>query len=478
MEKKITPLDLVNEAISKMKSDSNNAFEYIMEKEALEQAKTAYQNTAQQYINNHSYKNRVLEQEGENSTSEKAFSTYTTNDNYFNKLSGKTGWYSSLSSNQKEAFEEEYYKSIQNQYDERGTADTTEALIEAYNAIEAAAKTDRENGFNLLKNSAIYKKSTKNGKPVFTKQKQTLNKDTIFTLTGISGNYAQVQKKGGETKKYWVLKSMIPKEELAAYKTNKDTETKLNTAFATGTAQQEQYEKLIQDGLIVNSLNIKKGGAILGKNIKYKNVNSNGVNITEGFTDNTGKTKKALDSIHIKSIKGLKSNGEFTEVALDKINGKNLTKAYKLNWTDAKKAGLAMKIKAAILAAITGNGNEINYAYKQGGLVDYTGPAWVDGTKKQPEAFLNAKQTAFLREDLLGNSKTSLLSIVSELREILDNTSSSIDNSNSVVIENIELNFESGVISNDYSAKRAGDMAMQEILKIARKTGANTISRR
>ena len=119
------------------------------------------------------------------------------------------------------------------------------------------------------------------------------------------------------------------------------------------------------------------------------------------------------------------------------------------------------------------------YEYVQGGLVDYTGPAWVDGTKKKPESFLNAKQTDFVRNDLLGNSKTSLLSIVSELREILDNTSSaSVDNSNSVVIENMALNFESGVISNDYSAKRAGDMAMQEILKIARKTGANTISRR
>lgn len=33
-------------------------------------------------------------------------------------------------------------------------------------------------------------------------------------------------------------------------------------------------------------------------------------------------------------------------------------------------------------------------AYKKGGYVDYTGPAWVDGTNTSPEAFLNAKQTA------------------------------------------------------------------------------------
>ena len=33
-------------------------------------------------------------------------------------------------------------------------------------------------------------------------------------------------------------------------------------------------------------------------------------------------------------------------------------------------------------------------AYKKGGYVNYTGPAWVDGTNNNPEAFLNAKQTA------------------------------------------------------------------------------------
>lgn len=32
-------------------------------------------------------------------------------------------------------------------------------------------------------------------------------------------------------------------------------------------------------------------------------------------------------------------------------------------------------------------------AFKKGGLVDYTGPAWVDGTSSNPEAFLNAQDT-------------------------------------------------------------------------------------
>ena len=38
--------------------------------------------------------------------------------------------------------------------------------------------------------------------------------------------------------------------------------------------------------------------------------------------------------------------------------------------------------------------------YKHGGYVDYTGPAWVDGTKSQPEAFLDATDTKLLRDML------------------------------------------------------------------------------
>ena len=32
-------------------------------------------------------------------------------------------------------------------------------------------------------------------------------------------------------------------------------------------------------------------------------------------------------------------------------------------------------------------------AYKKGGLADFTGPAWLDGSKSHPEAVLSAKQT-------------------------------------------------------------------------------------
>ena len=41
-----------------------------------------------------------------------------------------------------------------------------------------------------------------------------------------------------------------------------------------------------------------------------------------------------------------------------------------------------------------------SYQYLNGGLVDYTGPAWVDGTKSNPEAFLSATDTESLRQML------------------------------------------------------------------------------
>jgi hypothetical protein len=51
-------------------------------------------------------------------------------------------------------------------------------------------------------------------------------------------------------------------------------------------------------------------------------------------------------------------------------------------------------------------------AFKKGGLVDYTGLALVHGTSKNPEAFLNADQTAQIREALLATSSTGALSLL------------------------------------------------------------------
>lgn len=117
--------------------------------------------------------------------------------------------------------------------------------------------------------------------------------------------------------------------------------------------------------------------------------------------------------------------------------------------------------------------------YKTGGLVDFTGPAWVDGTKSKPEAFLSASDTAMLKSKIFSNSDGSLKALVAALEEITNNTSrySTETNSEQIIIQNAQVNIQPGTISNDYSARRAGEMALEEMVKIARKTTNRVVSR-
>ena len=102
--------------------------------------------------------------------------------------------------------------------------------------------------------------------------------------------------------------------------------------------------------------------------------------------------------------------------------------------------------------------------YKEGGLVDFTGLAKVDGTPKKPEAFLNAEQTKILRDSVLNNDD-NLTGILTDLYTLLHSSSNSIieKNTNDVVIEHVDIQMNIESI--------AGQMALDEILRIARKTG-------
>lgn len=119
------------------------------------------------------------------------------------------------------------------------------------------------------------------------------------------------------------------------------------------------------------------------------------------------------------------------------------------------------------------------FQYAQGGLVDYTGPAWVDGSKSKPEAFLSAKDTALLKSKIFSDSNFSLRSCIEAIQALADNFRSiSTDNSENINIENISIQVGNGTISSDYSARKAGQEIMDEILNIAKKAGNLTLARR
>ena len=125
--------------------------------------------------------------------------------------------------------------------------------------------------------------------------------------------------------------------------------------------------------------------------------------------------------------------------------------------------------------------------FSTGGIVDYTGPALVHGSKTRPEAVLNADQTRILREDILGKGRYSLMSSLADFNATLNATadaskySASTTNISSsdgqVVIEHAEVNLNASIAS-DYDARRAGSLVMDEMVKIGRKTGFQNNIRR
>ena len=83
-----------------------------------------------------------------------------------------------------------------------------------------------------------------------------------------------------------------------------------------------------------------------------------------------------------------------------------------------------------------------------------------------------------LKSKIFSNSDGSLKTLVAALEEITNNTARHGGTSTEqIVIQNAQVNIQPGTISNDYDARRAGEMALEEMLKIARKTTNRVVSR-
>ena len=118
-------------------------------------------------------------------------------------------------------------------------------------------------------------------------------------------------------------------------------------------------------------------------------------------------------------------------------------------------------------------------AFKQGGLIDYTGPAWVDGSSAKPESILTASQTDFLRNQLLNNLLDFSYSIDQFTKAALNtNTLSSVNENAGINIGQLDFVMKVDSIANDYDAKRAAQQAFEEMSRIARKSGNHSILRR
>ena len=111
------------------------------------------------------------------------------------------------------------------------------------------------------------------------------------------------------------------------------------------------------------------------------------------------------------------------------------------------------------------NDNATNKAkkYASGGLVNYTGPAWVDGTPEKPEAFLNANQTAMIA------------AFTSNLAKMI---SGKFPSSNVEAGSNCEINIDIGSIGADYDIDQAINKVKQEIVNSAQFRNVTLLNRR
>jgi hypothetical protein len=98
--------------------------------------------------------------------------------------------------------------------------------------------------------------------------------------------------------------------------------------------------------------------------------------------------------------------------------------------------------------------------YKTGGLVDFTGPAWLDGTRSAPEYILNAEQT---------HSFFKLIDILESLR--LGGTGSSQFSGDSIY--DIDINVES--MSSDYDVEQMAEKVKSLIVSGSRYRNNNTL---
>lgn len=101
--------------------------------------------------------------------------------------------------------------------------------------------------------------------------------------------------------------------------------------------------------------------------------------------------------------------------------------------------------------------------YKTGGIADFTGPAWLDGTKSNPELILNARDT----ENFI--ALKDILSSIMDRKGLQNNTQSVGD-----MYFNIDINVDE--ISNDYDVENLSRKIKQELTDSAMYRNVNLVN--
>ena len=164
----------------------------------------------------------------------------------------------------------------------------------------------------------------------------------------------------------------------------------------------------------------------------------------------------------VKAIQHALNEMGYRAGVIDGIFGSNTRKAVMAFQKDAKTNGWNPDIGSP--DGIVGPKTRKAFAFKQymsGGLADFTGPAWLDGTKSRPEYILSADQTkAFF----------TLVDVLSSLNSKDSQTSQNTGDTN----YDIDINVES--IGNDYDVEQLASKVKSLINEDARYRNNNAIN--
>ena len=130
----------------------------------------------------------------------------------------------------------------------------------------------------------------------------------------------------------------------------------------------------------------------------------------------------------------------------------------------ASNAGYTIKLENDKLVIRDANGN-IYKPYATGGLVDYTGPAYVHGTPTRPEAFLSATDTENMARLF------DALEYMMSTRVNITQGESAINTNANVTVE--QLIIQTNELNNEQDFRSAGNAFAEEFAKAIRIRGLN-----
>lgn len=165
------------------------------------------------------------------------------------------------------------------------------------------------------------------------------------------------------------------------------------------------------------------------------------------------------------------TTGKAMDYAPYKLEAKQGSRVYTYYFTDKTKfsQSIFQMQNTGIPCRVNGDDKLKYNGFKSGGLVDYTGPAWVDGTPSKPEAFLNSEDTKRIGE---------AAKLLSNLPILNSTSSASTQLSTNVGDTSIEIHINVESISSDYDVDRLAERIKSDIVDASKPVGTPIILKR